>query len=82
MKLLPAYSNLKLNYSGDAPYKMKLTKEPTFGSRFPYSYDNGTTHTIAEKVSAGAISIDITGGVSQEISESFGLIGEFGGTVA
>ena len=78
MKLLPAYSNLKLNYSGDERYTMPLSKKPAYNYDYPYYRDTGTIYTIAENVSTGAITLDPTCGISQEVSENFGLIAELG----
>ena len=80
LKLLPAYSNLKLNYSGDVPYKMRLTNRIfNFNySRFP---DRGTIHKIAEKVSVNTLTLDYSVGLSAEISDSIGIMGEIGGTI-
>jgi opacity protein-like surface antigen len=80
MKLLPAFSDLKLNYSGDKPYTLKLSlSETKVGHYNPrYHYPTSTSTTV-EKVSAGAITLDLIGGVSLEVSENFGLLAEIGG---
>ncbi|MDP3936332.1 MAG: outer membrane beta-barrel protein [Alphaproteobacteria bacterium] len=76
MKLLPAYSNLKLNYSGDTPYTMNLRKKPTFDTYHSRYNDGYSTHKIAEKVSANTMTVDFSLGMSQEVSANFGIIGE------
>lgn len=79
LKLNAGYSNLKLNYSGDQPCEVQISKikEPSFRNPYSRGYRN---YTIAEKVSAHGAILESALGISQEISESFGLLGEFGGT--
>lgn len=79
LKLNAGYSNLKLNYSGNRPFEMQISiaREPSFGSSYSGGYRN---YNIAEKVSAHGAILECAWGLSQEISENFGLIGECGGT--
>lgn len=81
MKLLPSYSNLNLNYSGDEPYTMKLRKETSFNSYYNKYNDGFSTHTIADKVSVNTMSVDYSVGLSYEAANSLGIIGEIGGMI-
>lgn len=81
LKLLPAYSNLKLNYSGDTPFTMKLRTRNLFNSYHSRYNDQFSTHKIAEKVSVNTLTLDYSVGLSAETSDTIGLIGEIGGMI-
>lgn len=81
VKFLPAYSNLKLNYSGDTPYAMNLTKNKSYDLGYTYISNKPFVRTLAEKISTGVVTLDCMFGLSQEISDSFGLIGELGSNI-
>jgi hypothetical protein len=81
LKLLPAYSSLKLNYSGDTPFTMNLRKKSLYNSYYSRYNDGFSTHKIAEKVSVNTLTVDYSVGLSAEISDSIGLIGEIGGMI-
>jgi hypothetical protein len=56
---------------------INMERTPAYGRP---SYSGYNTYKIAEKVSAHAFNFDGVLGISKEVSESFGLIGECGGT--
>lgn len=78
LKASPGYSNLKLNYSGNRPYYMNIQKKDGLFPSHNNAYKN---FKVADNVSAHAANIDATIGVSQEISDCIGIIGEIGSSV-
>lgn len=73
VKLLPSVSNIKLNYSGGTPYTMYLKE---LSSYYIGYYSSPREYTVAENISANTLGIDVTGEVSKEISDNFGILGE------